>query len=337
MLQPTNSSNAPVSPSPSPVHVLRGHTSPVNAIKFTSCGSFLVSGTTEGELKLWNVTTKRNLCSVQRPSGIVALHCITPSNMVSHEAEGTIAVWDNAGPDLHVTSQWNPYFDSALRHATPVPVAKSAVDIGDPNRIAVAAGHRDSSYVDLLDIRQREFVQSYKDSETLGLCLNMAFVRTSHLPVCLCGAFEDGSLRWWDLRIPDRPLPNFCLKSHSEPVLCFDIDTTNGHGVSAGADASLCIFRFDSTMVHRIKSVELPNSGIADLKIRQDKKLFVSAGWDHRIRVYSWKKHSALAILRYHEESVSCVDFPTNPSDGKFLLAGGSKDKRISLWDIYND
>lgn len=32
----------------------------------------------------------------------------------------------------------------------------------------------------------------------------------------ICGAFENGSLRWWDSRVPDLPL-TFVNKIHNEP------------------------------------------------------------------------------------------------------------------------
>lgn len=34
--------------------------------------------------------------------------------------------------------------------------------------------------------------------------------------------------------------------------------------------------------ISEVKPIDLPNNGISDLKIREDKKLFVTAGWDHR-------------------------------------------------------
>jgi len=82
--------------------------------------------------------------------------------------------------------------------------------------------------------------------------------------------------------------------------------------------------------------VDIPNNGIADIKIRPDRKIFATAGWDHRLRVFSWKKYNPLAILKFHAEGLSGVDFLAHDTDNHFWLAAGSKDKRISLWDIYN-
>ena len=45
-------------------------------------------------------------------------------------------------------------------------------------------------------------------------------------------------------------------------------------------------------------TVEVKQQGIADLAIRQDQRIFASAGWDSKIRVFSYGKCKALAILQ---------------------------------------
>lgn len=55
-----------------------------------------------------------------------------------------------------------------------------------------------------------------------------------------------------------------------------------------------------------------------------------------RVRVYSWKKHSPLAILKYHTEGVYSLDFSPMSTPGGTLLASASKDKKIAVWSLYN-
>ena len=51
-----------------------------------------------------------------------------------------------------------------------------------------------------------------------------------------------------------------------------------------------------------------------------------------RLRVFSGKSLRPLAILKYHSEGVGVVGFSENN-----LLAGGCKDGKISLWDVYQN
>ncbi|XP_066871178.1 guanine nucleotide-binding protein subunit beta-like protein 1 isoform X5 [Kogia breviceps] len=74
----------------------------------------------------------------------------------------------------------------------------------------------------------------------------------------------------------------------------------------------------------------LTNPGIADVKIRPDRRILATAGWDHRVRVFHWRTMKPLAVLAFHSATVHCVAFA---ADG--LLATGSGDQRISVWSLY--
>jgi len=45
-------------------------------------------------------------------------------------------------------------------------------------------------------------------------------------------------------------------------------------------------------------TLEVKQQGIADICIRQDQRLFATAGWDGKIRVFHYKKQKALAVLQ---------------------------------------
>jgi WD40 repeat protein len=93
-------------------------------------------------------------------------------------------------------------------------------------------------------------------------------------------------------------------------------------------------------------TVELPKAGISDVALRSDDKLFVTAGWDGRIRVFrylpsedasSGQKTSSkkcpghlITVLVYHQAGVNVVLFRT---DG--LLASGGKDKTVAIWRAF--
>lgn len=122
-----------------------------------------------------------------------------------------------------------------------------------------------------------------------------------------------------------------------------------------------------------LKSVQTKHSGQQSLRVRSDGKVLVTAGWDSRVRVYSTKTLNELAVLKWHKEGCYAVAFAdidpplSLPSeDSQVLAAGnelvmaekplavktvqqerkekarlthwlaaGSKDGKVSLWDIY--
>ncbi|CAM9344334.1 unnamed protein product [Discosporangium mesarthrocarpum] len=150
-------------------------------------------------------------------------------------------------------------------------------------------------------------------------------------PFALCG-HDSGSLCCYDLRI-NNGQALLTMNLHKEPVLCVDMDSSCKHGVSGSADSAMHMFKLNlkeaSCQVRHTFHSESP--GTSCVEIRPDEKLLTAGGWDRRLRIFSWRDPRPLAILRCHEESVYCVDY--SPQVGVF--AAGSKDNRISIWNVY--
>lgn len=127
------------------------------------------------------------------------------------------------------------------------------------------------------------------------------------------------------------------------------------------------------TQTKPLKILQTKHSGQQGLKIRSDGKIFATAGWDSRVRVYSVQSLKELAVLKWHKEGCYAVAFAEITSSGDGLgdvggirptdkggamttvtgailsvkekrdlrattthwLAAGSKDGKVSLWDIY--
>ena len=128
------------------------------------------------------------------------------------------------------------------------------------------------------------------------------------------------------------------------------------------------------TELKPLKIVQTKHSGQQGLQVRSDGKIFATAGWDARVRVYSSKTMKELAVLKWHKVGCYCTAFaeignfssikaeddsPVKQEDtegqdivrtaavnsvqqrrearARFThwLAAGSKDGKISLWDIY--
>lgn len=131
-----------------------------------------------------------------------------------------------------------------------------------------------------------------------------------------------------------------------------------------------------------LKTINTKHAGQQDLRLRSDGRIFATAGWDARVRVYSAKTMKELAVLKWHQVGCYAIAFAevatvpgasddassktddtatttgTGPSSGDLVavpklvdvtvkdarirqaknahwLAAGSKDGKVSLWDVF--
>ncbi|KAL7629761.1 Astra associated protein 1 Asa1 [Parahypoxylon ruwenzoriense] len=80
-----------------------------------------------------------------------------------------------------------------------------------------------------------------------------------------------------------------------------------------------------------LKIINTKHSGQQGLRIRCDGKIFATAGWDSKVRVYSTKTMSELAVLKWHEVGCYAVAFAAL-ADGQApgLVKPTSRDPEIS-------
>ncbi|XP_077317801.1 guanine nucleotide-binding protein subunit beta-like protein 1 isoform X2 [Lithobates pipiens] len=152
-------------------------------------------------------------------------------------------------------------------------------------------------------------------------------------PLLIVG-YEDGSVVLW--HVLEQKLMSRIM-CHKEPVMSLDFDCMNAKGVSGSSEKILSVWTLDEQQnLKTCKAQEIINPGIADVTLRQDRKILATAGWDSRVRIFGWKKMKPLAVLQYHSASVHCVAFSDHIIPEDRLLAAGSKDHRISIWTIYS-
>lgn len=70
--------------------------------------------------------------------------------------------------------------------------------------------------------------------------------------------------------------------------------------ITGSAEDSLCKLKIDLATfeISLVKRIKLKASGVSDIAIRQDGRIFAAAGWDHSIRVFSSKTCIPLAVLQ---------------------------------------
>lgn len=208
---------------------------------------------------------------------------------------------------------------------------RSSVLAGGQQHWMLAVPGRGSDEVQILEMPSKTSVCTLKPEAGakpgMPMCLELWQADSSPRPLLLAG-YEDGSVALWD--ISERKVCSR-IACHTEPIMGLDFDSQKARGISGSAEKALAVWSLDEQQTLQVcRTHELTNPGIADVKIRPDRKILATAGWDHRIRVFHWRTMKPLAVLAFHSATVHCVAFAT---DG--LLAAGSRDQRISVWSLY--
>lgn len=354
---------------PEPVTVLRGHTSEVSAARFHPDGERLLTGDATGELRLWILATRRPVATLAgaHDGRVLGVHVDASGALAAQGRNGCVRVWESGlergAPSLELRTGCFNFcrFDVLAARGEPARkwlVALPAFDGEDVVVWDLGSGTR------AFELRRQS--RGGADAPRVGMCTSVAFDGAGGPAPRLLAGLEDGSVALWDVRMPDGAYES--TKPHDEPVLCLAARPSAGLALSGAADRRLCALSVRAraagadaaaapatdargtgagtgraggagTAISVAHAFELPvtndafdTGGINDLAVRADGRLFASAGWDRRVRLFELgKKWRPLAVLRHHTGAVNAVDF----SPCGTWLASASEDKTVALWSVY--
>lgn len=200
----------------------------------------------------------------------------------------------------------------------------------------------------------------------------------------VAAGYESGHTMVYVQNDPGAPFQRlYCHRPHTQPILSLSISPDHDHYFTSSADAIVAKHPLPAarsiwnTELKPLKISQTKHSGQQGLKVRSDGRIFATAGWDARIRVYSAKTLKELAVLKWHKggcyaTAFAAIGYEATDSDSSrtsedqgssssqdlvprdqttpisivqqcrdekatstHWLAGGSKDGKVSLWEIY--
>ncbi|KAK1051381.1 Astra associated protein 1 Asa1 [Friedmanniomyces endolithicus] len=375
-----------------PVYVLRGHTAQVHAVHFLRQNLRLLSGDADGWVVLWKVPIKRAVAVWRAHKGaVLGLESWDDDRIITHGRDNRLCVWHLRGEDegnlsttLPIENSESERKDPWLLHSLPVnalnfcsfatcrvPVPEENTDPKNPSteELLVAVPGVQDGHINVTSLPSEERVATILDPKDIKTGMVMAI--GLHYPdnnrlhviagyesgyVCIFAESTTATKQWQAI---------YTHISHSQPVLSLNVSPLAGHFYSSSADDILARHLLTPDRTVEPEVVRTKHAGQQSLAVRPDGRIFATAGWDGRVRVYSAKTMKELAVLKWHKEGVYAVAFATGQDDdddaaadsgdgmavGKremtvseqrvrktketHWLAAGSKDGKVSLWDVY--
>lgn len=250
---------------------------------------------------------------------IQAIHH-TKTNLITQEKCGVLKLWDLKNENEYILDKkYNcagGYCKSVLFN----------------NNLIVAQEH---STVDVVDIKMLTKIQSYQSSlEKLGhvMCVQIVELASKHY---IIAGYESGDIVLWDFFTCKR-CSHIKLR---ECITSITFDKSTCRGIAGNASNVLQIFTINKDFSITLKcEISIVNDGCNIVKLRPDRKIFVTGGWDGRLRVFSWKSLRPLVVLTEHRGNLTDVAFSpgiVQQWNSNIMAACGS-DGKVSLWNLYN-
>jgi WD40 repeat protein len=284
-----------------------GHTAAVRSAAFSPDGKYFISGSDDMTLRLWEVSTGREIREIKGHSGLISSVDFSPDGkyVVSGSRDTTIRLWEvNTGKEIR---RFNGH-DAAV----------NSVAFSLSGKIVISGG--DDKTVRLWQVSTAKEIRVLKGHE--GAVNSVRLDRQGKL--ALSGSW-DGTLRLWEVATGNN-IRVFEADKSCVNAVNFSPD---GRFVLAGSDDG----RLRMWEVNTDRSVKLflgHTYYATCVAFSPDGKLALSGSHDNTLRL--WDVASGVEVRRFegHPKSIRSVVFSP---DGRYAISG-SNDASLRLWEV---
>ncbi|KAF7554908.1 hypothetical protein G7046_g6692 [Stylonectria norvegica] len=209
--------------------------------------------------------------------------------------------------------------------------------IAVPNTLA-------SEAIDIYSLPSQTRIHTIRpgDKNGMAMCLSIFHYKGS---LTVVAAFENGFATVHRLNSEGKWLDTYRSQAHNQPVLSLDVHPAYEYFITSSADSIIAkhpipiigqevAFQPESTervveiidvplsedsssaaprtwraWKDPLKTINTKHSGQQSLSIRSDGRIFATAGWDSRVRIYSTKTLKELAVLKWHQVGCYAIAF----------------------------
>jgi WD40 repeat protein len=287
------------------INTIDGHSSYVNYLVISPDGNKLVSGSADKKIKIWDLSTGKQVRTLLENSIHVNYFAISPDwqAIATGGPDNTIKIWDFlTGKEIRTISGHSSYvnylvisFDGKKLASASADNTIKIWDLSTGKELRTLVGH--SGWVNTLAISS--------DGKQL------------------VSASADNTIKIWDLST-GKELRT--LRGHTSPVRPIAISSDGKKLVSGSADSTIKIWDL-STGKERL-TLTGHTSYVNSLAISPDGKKLVSASADNTIKIWDFLTGEEIRTLTGHTSYVNSLAISP---DGNRLVSAGA-DSTIKIW-----
>ncbi len=288
------------------VQTLYGHGRGVNSVAFSPDGSQIVSGSTDGTLKIWDVEPGCEIRTLPGADHWITCVAFSPDGtmVASGSWYGAIQIWDVAG---------GYEIRSTVGHLEAV----NSITFSPDGRQIVSASHDNTVKVwDVASGNEAHSLVGHKDS--------VSSVAYGPDGMHIISGSSDSTVKIWDAETGDEISS---ISNNDSPVFSVTFSPDGTHAVSAGW-MSLAIW--DVVAESGIRTLQGDGDRVTSVRYSPDGKLLVAGDDDSTLSIWDAASGQRIRRLQGHEEGITSIAISP---DGT-LIATGSWDMTIKLWAV---
>ncbi|KAK4097841.1 WD40 repeat-like protein [Parathielavia hyrcaniae] len=329
-----------------PKAILRGHKAQVHAAVFVRGNDRLLTGDADGFVVAWDLTIMRPRAVWQaHGNAILGIAAWGPDRIVTHGRDNKLIVWRLTPEDetrlstklpldpsletrpqpwmLHMLEVNTMNFCSFSHCPAPPqssPAASFEILVAVPNTLA-------SEAIDIFHLPSQTRQHTVKLGENNGMVMAVSlFHQAGSSILTLVAGYENGVAAVAQLGSSSNSVwaVKYRSQCHSQPILSLDISPQKDFFLTSSADALISKHPLPivspppprtnnpetvQQQQQPLKTVNTKHAGQQSLRIRSDGRLFATAGWDSRVRVYSAKTLAEVAVLKWHSAGCYAAGF----------------------------
>ncbi|BAY24597.1 WD-repeat protein [Calothrix sp. NIES-2100] len=294
------------SPSGCLVRTLAGHSHSVNAVALTPDGNYVISGSADNTLKVWNWQTGEELRTLEGHSSSVNAVTLTPDGnyVISGSDDSTLKVWNwQTGEELRTLAGHS----HSVNAVALTPDGNYVISSSDDNTLKVWNWQTGEEL--------RTLAGHSHSVNAVALTPDGNYVISSS---------DDNTLKVWNWQTGEQLLT---LKNRRFWVTAVAFTPDGNYVVSASFDNILKVWNWQTgELVRTLKGNSIWINAVA---LTPDGNYVISGSADNTLKVWNWQTGEELRTLKDHSGSVNAV---TLTLDSKYVISG-SDDNTLKVWN----